>query len=554
MKRWPLALGIGLALVSACQPHPMDNLTLSNPQSPDLQGPTLQTLSVGRISGKAQFPKSWLQAAPGEVVTFATVSLIDPLDGKTLSGGRTDSAGNFSLTPDGSLSLPLDGYYYLEVSKRLNGAAIGSSVVSMRTVLKWTATGWASITNASGGAGDIVINPTTTAVVLLDHEDATIGFAQIIGKVSGAPGYTSVSAIGSHTPAAIVARATEVSGLLASDQDPLGGLGGSGPLVQGGGNLAPGDNGDPSVHHDFLVKKGSVDSYFVWIPRFTAYQLLKAAGGKPVGYWVKDRPSGVEGTDWAQEDFGGFYAAKYEASRSDATSSNVGASTTLKVAKGVVPWHSINWDAAVAACRDFDPYAYLMSDEEWTALAVWSMTRNTNPVYGNNYNGKDYDVQATTFTDDPTENATSLGRALTGTGTNANWSSGVNLTTHTGKTDGVYDLNGNVWEWTASLEVQSGNYYADEVKLAVNGPASSGYIKTLSTHPALRRYGIPGTVTGQEPFFGNDYFQVSTSSNYKSVRGGYWTHTTHAGVWYLTLNSARSSSTTYIGFRPVLRY
>jgi formylglycine-generating enzyme required for sulfatase activity len=528
----------------------MDNLTLFNPQSPDLQGPTLQTLPVGRISGKAHFPKSWLQAAPGEVVSFATVSLIDPLDGKTLSGGRTDSAGNFSLAPDGSLSLPLDGYYYLEVSKRLNGAAIGSSVVSMRTVLKWTASGWASITNASGGAGDIVVNPTTTAVVLLDHEDVTIGFSSLIGKVSGAPGYTSVATIGSHAPAAIAARATEVSNLLASDQDPLGGLGGSGPLVQGGGNLAPGDNGDPSVHHDFLVKKGSVDNYFVWIPRFTAYQLVLGQGGKPAGYWVKDRPTGVEGTDWVQEDFGGFYAAKYEASRSDATSGAVGTSTTLKVAKAVVPWHSINWDAAVAACRDFDPYAYLMSDEEWTALAVWSMIQNTT-VYGNNSSGKDTDVNATTFTADPTQS----GRALTGTGTNANWSGGVNLTTHTGKTDGVYDLNGNVMEWTSSLEFKSdGNYYADEVKLAVNGPTTSGYVKTLSTHSALRRYGIPALVTAQEPFFGKDYFSISSSNNFKAIRGGYWTYTTHAGVWSLTLNNARSYSLTTLGFRPVLRY
>jgi hypothetical protein len=528
----------------------MDRLSLSSGTSgtSDLQGTERSVTSVGRITGRAQFPKSWLQAAPGEVVEFASVSLIDPQDGKTLSGGRTKANGDFSLTPDGSLNLPPDSYYYLEVSKRLNASAIGSNVVAMRTVLKWTAAGWASITNASGGSGEIVVNPTTTAVLLLEHEDATIGFEEIVGKVSGAPSYTTVTAFGAHTPASVAARATEVSNLLAANQDPLGSAGL--PQVAQGGNLAPLDLGDRAVHHDYVVKKGTVDSVFVWIPVFTAYQSLKSADK---GIWVKDRPAGMEGVDWAQETFGGFYAGKYEASRSDATTT-VGTSTTLKVAKGVVPWHTIDWDTAVQKCRDYDPNAYLMSDEEWMALAVWSMIHGVT-VFGNNNSGNDADVGATTFMSG--YDGANMGRALTGSGTNASWSGGVNLTTHTGKTDGVYDLNGNVQEWTSTLGISTTDgYQADEIALPVNGPfiTTNAYVNALHTHPALRRYGVPGEVsTAQSSTFGKDRFYAS-SSNVKPTRGGLWNYGSKAGVWALDLLNARSNSAAYVGFRPVLRY
>ncbi|MNX44733.1 hypothetical protein D3C86_752300 [compost metagenome] len=496
--------------------------------------------------GKVHFPERWLQALPGEVATHATVSLIDPLDGSTLCAGRTNANGTFGLSPDGNLSLPVDSYYELEVSKRISGGSFGNDTVAMRTVLKWTNAGWASITNGAGGTGEIVVNPTTTAVTLLDHEDPGIGFSDLIGKVSGTPAYQTVTPLGAHSATSVAARALEVSNLLAANVDPVG------HQKITPGNLAPDDMGNSLVHHDYVKVVGGGPSVFVWVPAFTAYQLLTPYDGKPEGYWVKARPPGIAGVNWAQERFGGFYSGKYEAARSDASNTGAGISNTLKVAQGVVPWVSVDWDEASRRCREYDSNAHLMQDDEWTALAVWSILHNPDPVYGNNDYGKDANMPSITFVDDPSH--AGMERTLTGTGTHPSWTNGKNLTTHTGRTDGVYDLNGNIWEWTASVGTDNGLYQIDDIKTSALIPAGS-YINGLSTHPLLRRYGVPSSTSGiPRAELGNDFLWTSSLSSAKSLRGGRWHDATLSGVWAQTFQYSRWSGNTAVGFRPALRY
>jgi hypothetical protein len=331
---------------------------------------------------------------------------------------------------------------------------------------------------------------------------------------------------------------------------------------------APDDAGDPTQIHDHTVNKSGVDSTFVWIPRFMAWQLINpsacgatmrhgtADNARPTGWWVDGQPSaGISGIDWAPATFGGFYAGKYEASRADATGSAAGASATLSVRSGVVPWGNLELGTAIMTCQQYDADAHLMTAEEWAALGVWATARGVR-IYGNNDGArKDADDANVTFTADPTVG----GRALTGTGTNVGWSGGINLTTHTGTTAGVYDLNGNVAEMITGLSVTTASGLQWLVKGILNpaiGHASSvlGAVTRLATDPVSRRLLLPdGVTTTGGPYDGDGFSNLPglILSRGGSWQGGAYAHGSGAGIFNVDQMAAMG---TFLGFRPALAF
>ncbi|WP_459997147.1 hypothetical protein [Paradesulfitobacterium aromaticivorans] len=335
--------------------------------------------------------------------------------------------------------------------------------------------------------------------------------------------------------------------------------------------IHPDDLGNPQEIHDFTLGANAL----VWQPTFLAYMLINPANcgyaGRPAGLFVTDQPAtGVNETDWAIVQFGGFYAFKYQASRNDATSSAVGTGTVPTSRKTIVPWATITLDDAAKACYtagDGGGQYHLMTNREWMAMAVYSMLLGPTVFgvgrygpFGNNNSGADIDDAAITFTADSTQ----AGRALTGTGVKAGWAADVNLTSHNGKTSGVYDLNGNVFEFVNGLTARVGatggqtdtTIYVDGGNVGLNPPGTNGQrFISLLTKPIWRDQGVPAATDANGlAEFGVDYwgFGSAASTEYIACRGGYYGYGSDAGVFALYVFSARSSTSAYIGFRAAL--
>lgn len=256
------------------------------------------------------------------------------------------------------------------------------------------------------------------------------------------------------------------------------------------------------------------------------------------------------------------------------------------------PRASLNFDQAVAYCRNKGKGWSLTPYSLWSAIALWCRKNGTMPRGNNNY-GADHAYGHEKGVPTYYESG-KIARCATGSGPNT-WN-------HNWMPDGIADLNGNVWEWCAGMRLMNGEIqiipYANCMAADASMGASSTLWKAIAADGTLVEPGTAGTlkynyvsghiqltsgdITPEDTWRGDTYQNMTLDSaltvpeiakalliypdepggdyggdghymNNSGERlprcGGYWANASSAGVFRVFLNDPRSNSDSSIGFR-----
>ena len=264
----------------------------------------------------------------------------------------------------------------------------------------------------------------------------------------------------------------------------------------------------------------------------------------------------------------------------------------------VDPTVSTNYDNFLNAARASGNGHHLITNAEWSAVALQCYKNGTQPM-GNSYYGRS--------SEDPLligrrqdglnpGNTSGSARTLTGSGP-VQWR-------HNGKENGIADLSSNVWEWNSGMRIFNGEIQViannNASKLAIDLGAASTEWKAINgetgnlvtpdgsgTTVGTIKYADGGTAdytingsnfggirnlsttkpvtaaalarlkalclyphTENTASYNGDYFGKSMTGETLPLRGGSWYNAAIAGVFALYLSFARSKTDTGFGARP----
>lgn len=243
-----------------------------------------------------------------------------------------------------------------------------------------------------------------------------------------------------------------------------------------------------------------------------------------------------------------FCVMKYEAKTGSATV----AATTQAVG---TPQVSISHTNAITACSLAG--GSLINNREWMTIARNIEAQSSNWTGGTVGSGGLWRGHSDNNPSNALTASTDDNLGYTGTG---NISPSVERRTHTlSNGEVIWDLSGNVWEWTSdTIQGQnkpnnsSGNFWQNWSVFNIG--VSYGSLSYDLTRPSNPDWDTTTTPVSSNENVGQYYAgTVLGTTIFGFLRGGDWNGTTSAGVFTLNLNITPTSTTTGIGFRCVLR-